>query len=431
MEIILNNLINETTVSDTNLKNTYDLTYKQIIFKQESNLNDFKKFIDTAIKNKKEVTKLNENKKKRYKLMQKYGDVLVKISKLLDIMPTDFDDLSMEELNKNLEELKLSRRKNFNIMRFDHYQNLFAEITNELLKIEKDFQNGLISAKDAKSKVSALEDKMDTTHMPSILKKSKEELEYLISCYKQEFQSASNVEILNFSFPTSDKFEKFNLKQKFQMLNNRTNELTAKIVNLHSDISEFNPSADLSPLFTMLKSTDEEILKEDWKNPDVSAMVSELDRLTNTLTNEQVNKNREHENLAERVSDLNKETVSTKTESSFEIIQTMHKNANVRSQQSLEIIEDVEEQNNINENFLSVAEQYTNVINEQANIDNETCLKVTQLKSLKTSFDLELNQETIDKCEALTEQLQLQQQGILIVKPEDEEDNENDNPPVA
>lgn len=428
MEIILNNLVNDTTVSNTNLKNAYDLTSKQIIFKQESNLNDLKKFIDVAIKNKKDVTKLNENKKRRYKLMQKYGDVLNKVFKLLNIMPTNFDDLSMTEINKNLEELNLSRKKNYNIMRFDHYQNLFAEITNRLLKIEKDFQNGVISSKDAREQVIALEEKMDTVYMPSVLKKSKEELDYLISCYKQEFQSASHIESLNLTFSTSKKMETFNLKQKFQTLNNRTNELTSKIVNLHTDISEFNPNVDLSPLFKMLTSTNEAVLKEDWKYPDVNSQVNDLNRLTDKLTSEQLNKNNKHEELADRVKELNKETIETKTECSFEIIQTMHKNANIRSKQSIEILEDVEEQNNVSENFTNIAEQYANVVNEQANVDNETCLRVTQEKNAKTLFNTELSTEAIEKSEELTEQLQVQQQDVLTVKPEDDEDS---TPPVV
>ena len=106
----------------------------------------------------------------------------------------------------------------------------------------------------------------------------------------------------------------------------------------------------------------------------------------------------------------------------------MHKNANIRSKKSIEIIETVEEQKNVSENFTTIAEQYANVVNEQANVDNENCLRVTEEKDTQTLFDTELNAEAIEKSEILTEQLQLQQKDVLIIKPEDEEDSK---PPVV
>lgn len=428
MEIILNNLINETRDTNSKLKNIHDLIKQPVEFKPDPKIEETKTLLNTANNNQEEAIRANENDKKRFKLMQRYKTALIGISNLLEMMPANLDDLSLEELDKNLLELNDSRKKNYDIMKFDHYQNLFSETTNELLQIEADFQTGKITSKQAAQRVGEVENKLETTQIPKSLESTKDEVQYLIKMYKEEFGSLADSKIQNLTDLSPEITKNYNIKEKFKTLNQKTNDLSDNIANLHTKISNFEPTVNLDSLYLILQITDEEVAKDDWNYDAVSSKVLDLENETKALQSAQGVKNLEHEKLAEEVKEVTKESVDVKTECTNDIVITMHKNANIRSQNSIEVISTVKDETMLASTFLNVAQQYANVVTEQAETDNKVCIKVTS-ETTGSEYDVELNQEALNNTDELKAQIELQQQNMLLVKPDS--DSEDENPPVT
>ena len=92
----------------------------------EQSTNNFKNVLFKAKETQEKLSRKVEKDAKRFKLMQKYGDILRKLETLLSLLPSSLENLSVDELTKKLEELIKTRKRNEQQIIFIFCQNLFT-----------------------------------------------------------------------------------------------------------------------------------------------------------------------------------------------------------------------------------------------------------------------------------------------------------------
>jgi len=418
-----NKLINfELSVLTNELKTPAELNTNS-----QKQAEELKTQLSTASEHKKQTTKSYEKDKKRYKLLQKYGDVLNQIEKLLEIHAVSTEDLSMEELAQKLEYLAKTRKFNYSQISFTTYQNLFSDITSKLLEVESKFQNGEIKEADASAEIKALKFKLNqnTHNIPTELTYSKESLSDLIdsyeSCYNNPKGLATNKDGINEPLINPES------KLIFENLNNRTQELNFEVSELKIQVANFEPQVDLSTLTEKLKSTDTIFDATNFDVDGASYAVNDLSNLTNNLYNEQLDKNKDHEKLSNEIKSATAKTTDMTTVSIKQMSEITFKQAQKRADKVIDEVENLQELSE-GENSLpqSVGEKHTEAILDQLADDAEYCNKLSAQPDVENVFNnVERTEEAQEKVEQVQEHfsnLTKEEQALLQLKLEQEKE---------
>lgn len=335
---------------------------------------DLKTLFNKSLKNQKDQIKNYENSKKKFKLLKKYGEILEKIEKLLGLIPNDLSNLSLDELSEKVEELIKTRKRNELQFIFTFYQNLYSNSLQNLLTIEKDYQNGVISSKDALSSVKSIKKEIaeQEANTPTILKQTKEEVKALINLYEDTFSQdiVENVSGVRSQLKTTG----FNTQHAilFEKLNTNTQELISNINSLSSKISTFEPQVDLTPLTASLQETDELINKDSWDADTLSSNIMKLENTTSSLTDKQIEKNNENEQLANEIKETTEKTTKISKTSMEQISTETFNDATKRNKDTQEVVAEIPELVTANDATTmptTIAEQYANVVIAQADAD--------------------------------------------------------------
>lgn len=419
-----NKLINhELTVLSNNIKNPIE---SSIDSKKQAD--ELKTQLSTASEHKKTTAKTYEKDKKRFKLLQKYGDVLNQIEKLLEIHAVSTEDLSMEELAEKLEYLVKTRKFNYSQISFTTYQNLFSDITSKLLEVESKFQNGEIKEADASAEIKALKIKLNqnTHNVPTELMYSKESLSELIDSYDSCYNNPKQI----ISSKDDEKDSLINPESKliFENLNNKTKELNIEVSQLQTKITNFEPQVDLSTLTEKLKSTDKMFDVANFDPDSVSVAVSDLSTLTNNLHNEQLDKNKDHEKLSNEIKSATAKTTDIASVSIKQLSEITFKQAQKRADKVIDEVENLQELSE-GENSLpqSVGEKHTEAILDQLADDEEYCNKLSAQPDVENAFNntakTEQAQEKIEKVQEHFANLTKEEQALLQLKLEQEKED--------
>ena len=371
------------------------------------------------------LMKANEKKKKKFKVLQDYGYVLKDVEALADLISTDFTDLSMESVSKELESLIKSRNTTTNQITFTFYQDLFTHITDELLELEESYQKGELSSSQAHEKVASLSNQLESnaSEIPETMNSSRDDLRHLINMYKEGFsaEKQENVSSLAENYNLSD-----DSKIRFENLNIKTKELSTKVTNLSTALSKFEPNAQLNGLYDQLKSTDEFFKNENWTADDASVKVADLKLTTETLTREQTLKNKDHASYATQITSLSTEIKETSKTSVKEISQKIFEQASARANKTVEKIDKVEE---LAEGNMSMPEntatQYAYAMESLTIADAENATDLASNENVDAElFNSQENEMTLDDLAMMRANInELSKTRAPQYNPEEDDDN--------
>lgn len=311
----------------------------------EKAIKEVKDVYAAALDRQKNNIKYYENDQKRYKVLKKYGEVLQKVETLLGLIPSDLSKLSLEDLEEKLKELMKTRKKNEMQISFMFYQNLITDLMTNLLTIEKDFQEGKISAKQAydcvqTSKIQIADHAADA---PAILRPAVEEASYLVKLYENSY-STMHVKQTTFGGPSLKETD-IELKHEymFDNLNNKTKDIIAQVKDLSTDMSRFEPHVDLTDLTKQLKDADQILETTNFDVDRMNSAVADLERTTTNLTSKQIDLNNQNEALSSRINDCSIKIKETSKMSMQEFSRETFKNMSERATTNKETTEEVKE----------------------------------------------------------------------------------------
>lgn len=383
--------------------------------------------------NRDEKNKANEDDEKKYKLLKRYGDILHLIENLIGIIPASLSNLSTTELETKLKELLTSKKQNEVQFIFIFYQNLYTNSLQNLLTIEKDYQAGSLSQKEALSKVKIVKEDIiyNSLHTPKVLSAVEEEMLYLVTLYENSFSN----EFLEKQNNNSHELIKTNLEDVhcliFEKLNSKTNELITRVGNLSESLTNFQPQVDLKAVFDGLKETDSILDEEVWEVEDLSSSIDKLETTTRSLIDEQTAKNNESMAISDEIKDVTSLADDISRISVTEITKQTFQNARNRAQNLNASTKELEE--SLNEDSSStitnIASQYSNVILALMEADEIFCMKVSSMKNASVTFR-EIYETLQAKEDALALQgqvlsIQEKQKIILEIVNKDTEDDED------
>lgn len=341
--------------------------------------------------------KKNENNDARYKIIRKYAEVLKNITHLIDLIPTDVENLSTTELEEKLEELLATRKNNNNQIHFIFYQNLISDLLTNLMNIEKDFNNGAITADEAYASVQNSKQQIQSyvKDMPPVLKPTIEEASFLVQQYEKGFGSI---------IQSNEGGEKTPLKvtelsatqvELLTSLNGRTEDILKDVSSITEDLSSFQPQVDLGALNTLLGPARELVESDNWTIDQMTVIVDGLDSTVNGLIGEQVDKNNQNYSIQRRIETCTQQTSSLSTISANDFAVETFNNITERSEQNTETLAEVQE--SVEENTLSddIGNQFAETVDIQADADEVLVNavlsdpKVDNLAYSKTAIDKE------------------------------------------
>lgn len=418
-----------------NLQELINKTKNPIKFKTEGTktVKDVDDELTNALNTKQYVARENEKNKKKFKLLQKYGYVLESIGDLLGMIPKNFDNLSLTDLTEKLEDLMKTRNSNFDQNNYMFSQNLFSKKLDDIIAIETAYQSGELSSNEALRKIKSIKKELNDNHktVPDTLKPAEQELAYLISKYEEGFVEEDIKDASSMDRPPRIVPHELNsrVKLEFEQLNAKTRELSEKVTNLHTNLSNFQPVVNLDQLYAQIKSTDEMIDAEDFDADEASYKVEELKQLTNNLTNEQRQKNIQNNNFETEIKTLSENVKETSNNHFIETSKNTFEDSKSRLEkivQRADLIKKLTEGNNSMPE--DIAEQIANVLTAQANADERTCddisndERVRNYNTISSYFNRTFAsvEELREFIAELTRERQPKFEGD---KPEDEEDD--------
>ncbi len=296
--------------------------------------------------NRDSIAKKYEKDEKRHKALKRYGEALAVAGKLLDIIPENFDNLSVDQLEGKLQEFIKTKQKNDFQLMFDFYQKLFSNTLQNIVTVEKDFQAGTISEKGA---IKALKDiradldrQFSMTIVPFELRKTYSEIISLIESHQASF-SANPSKIKGTANLIHD--DKLNPEHEywFDQLELQTQNILNGVNSLAADISGFNPSVDLSKLQTSIKDADALIQTENFDADKLSSSTSAIVSETAALTDKQVEINHDAKNISNQIESLSSTCKDTAEKSMFEISKVTFEQTGARAEKAEDIAGEVVE----------------------------------------------------------------------------------------
>ena len=382
-----------------------------------------------AQKKRNENSKLYENNEKIYKVLKKYGEVLAKIEKLLGLIPDSLSHLSIDELAEKLDELSKTKQRNELQISFIFFQNLFTDTIKNLLTIEKSFQEGNTTSKNALTQVQQIKQSVEeqTKFCPKTLQTAKDEVNYLLTLYENSFKSTSKDNSLNNSPNLTKTDLNESQKEMLEKLHNNSESMLKRITNLTKNLADFEPQVNLSQLSKDLKNTEDLIDSPVWCAEDLNSCVFKLEITTDSLTEKQIKKNKQAEELSDEIKDLKELSVHENSNSYKEFAKETFKDAAKRAIQTKEIAIQIEELVSENGVPTTIGRQVANAILNQMDSDIDFCKKVeAKPESDKYTLDLTNTEKAIKQAEILKNKtLTLEEQQEMILKLMQEKEDED------
>lgn len=402
----------------------------------EKTTNKTKELLRDAKENQQIQIKKYENDKKRYKILKKYGEVLHLIEKLMGIIPSDLNNLSVESLEEKLKELLDRRKKNEMQFRFLYYQNLLTDLLTNLVNIEKSYQSGKISSSQALAGIqqSKQEIKENSKDMPLILRPAIEEASYLVKLYEQSY--ASENKIANADGPTDLVTPSEKLKHEFllEKLNFDTKSTIKRVNGLTFDLNKFEPQIDLTNLTSNLQATEAILKDENWDASKMKDAVDDLNSTTIQLTDKQVDLNKTNDKLSHEISSCVKQTSELAENSIKRFNLETYIDISKRAVEDKEITEQVVDILEKDENLsTTVGSQIANTIDAQIDADKLFISKnhIHQYvnKDLVNEFPLESAIEAAEEqnIELKDKVLTLEEKRELVIQLEKMKNDEDEN----
>lgn len=390
----------------------------------ETNINNIKLILNENKNLVKEKLKFYESDKKRFKLLKQYSDLLVRIEKVLGLIPSDLNHLSLEELLENLENLTKTRNKVNNHANFLLYQNIFSSALNNVLTLEKEFQAGNITEGEMYSSIKDIKKQVfsKTEDLPPILQPVKDDLSILFSLYENNLEKDKEIS-------TCVKLKNYNLskqhKAKLQNLNSNTSELLAKVDNLHLNLKEFEPQADLTNLALNLKDINTFIKTDNFNCDQFSLKIINLTTATNVVENEQLSKNDTTYMLSNDIKTLNsdaKNISSTAMEESVEESNKITKNHSKQLSSSAENFKDLVNEGN---SPISLGSHFIQTIQTLLQVDKDFCKSLAKNPNAKKIMEaLEANslaEDTIIYLQEFLNNLEFERSLTFVVDENDDD----------
>ena len=382
--------------------------------------------LDKAKKRQKENIKFYEDDNKRYKVLKKYGEVIAKIENLLGLIPSSLSNLSVDELVEKLEELSKTKKRNEFQMIFIFFQNLFTDTIKNLLTIEKNFQEGILSSQGALQQVKEIKHNvgLQAENCPKNLIQTKDDVDYLITLYENGFKSQLNEKSLNKSANLIETDLKDLHKDMLDKLKDNSEEMLNRIEGLTNGLSNFEPQVDLTELAKDLKDTEDIIQLQVWNPDDLDKYVHKLEDTTDSLTSQQIEKNEQQEKLSKEIENLKETVVFENTYSYKKFAVETFKDAEERAIEAKEITIQTDKLVSENGAPTTIGGQVANAIITQMDADIDFCTKVeTEPESDKYVLDLSQTKNALDQAEILKSKvLTLEEKQEMILKLEKEKD---------
>ena len=376
-----------------------------------------------------DIARQNEKNKRKFKLLQKYQYALEDIAKLLDIIPKNYDNLSLENLTKELENLINARNKNMNQINFSFCQNMFSKLLTDLTAIENDYQNGKLSTADALCKVKMVKKELHSnkTAIPAELFSTQNELTYLIDQYIKGFTTAEAASSVGLEGVSPAFGLNSTIKFSFEALNAQTDALSARVGTLTNNLSNFKPVVNLDDLYKQLEATDEVFADKNWKYDDANSKVSDLAKLSKNLYLEQANKNNENNRYETEIKSITNDIGSLSRTSIRAAAKEVYVDTKTRSSKVSEQVEEIKYLADGNNSMPEdIAKQFSRVINEQIDADEANLIETQKDPDAKTEISQDVIQAARNSNMDLEEyiaELELQRNPDFT-KP-NEEDDEN------
>jgi hypothetical protein len=392
--------------------------------------NTTKELLEKAKNSQHKYVVLYEKSPKKYNALKKYGEVLKLVEKLIGLIPTNLDNLSLEELTNKLEELVKSRQKNMNQMSFTYYQNMISNLMTDILSIEQDFQDGKINASQAlKAIQDAKQPFVEHKHeMPQILFESMQSTQHLLSIYESTYEAQDQIEQVYGE--TALKPAGLEPQQKILMdkLENDTTRILKQVNSINMGLNNFQPQVDLTKLITNLKDSQDLLEKPELDVDGMNRSVENLQSTTISLTDKQIDLNHKRENLEDEIKYCTTKTTQLNALSTLHFSRETYKEANERAEQHEENINSVGEilENNVNLPS-DVAKQLAETVVDSLEADQKVATIMSKNPNVdKAANNSESIQEVIDKAFELKDKvLTIEEQQEMVLKLEQQKDNEN------
>ena len=397
--------------------------------------NKFSENLDKIIKKQKDTMQNyegdNVEARKRFRVLKRYGEVLEKVKKLLGIIPSDLENLSTEELYEKLEELLKTKKHNNLQMIFNFFQNLYTESINNLLSIEKDFQEGNLSSDDALKNVQKVKSEVleQEDQNPKILDNTKKEVTNLIEDYENFYkiekkQTEASAETFIEPYDMSDEH-----KILIENINKKAQSTLSEVKNLSADLSSFEPQVDLAPLAKNLENTEACLDSDIWNPDDLDSEITKLENTTNILTAEQTDKNEQRTELSERITQLSTTTTEDIKTSTHDVSKETFTEASKRANNTKETAQEINELVDEDKISTSIGAQYAETIIEQMETDHEFCTTVAQNPNAAVEYkELEDIDNALTEADILKDKsLSFEEKQVLIKQLDLERDDDENN----
>lgn len=348
----MSNILYDLNDQSTSINKDFDLAIKSLHKTKRKAELDKKTFdkaketLSNAKVSQKKAVNANEDDKKHFKLMRRYGDVLHLVEKLLGLIPSNLSNMSTEELEEKLKELLNSRKNNKQQMMFMFYQNLISDLLTNLISIETKYLNKEISSSQAREYVqeSKKQIKEYSKQSPESLKPTLKDASDLVRLYENNYNAENNA---NFGLPGPNLIStELNQRHRetFEHLNKKTTSMISEIGSLSKDISQFEPQVDLSSIITQIGQTESLISKEDWDLKAVESSISTLETTTSGLIDKQVDKNHQKEKIEGNIKSLTDDSKDLSLTSVTDISKASAQDISVRITQTINNTNQISEQ---------------------------------------------------------------------------------------
>lgn len=373
-----------------------------------------------------------EKDKKKYKILKRYGEVLQLVEKLLGLVPGNVDNLSIEELTKKLEELMKSRKRNMDIMAFSFYQSVISNLLTDLIAIEKEFQEGKITSKQAFESVQKAKApiKEHYNDMPPVLFPAVKEASHLVKTYESSYSTELTEEETNESTSLTDTNIKPRHKYLMDKLHEDTRQMLTRVSNLDMRLNQFVPQVDLGGLTKDLQSTEKLLENPDFSVSEMESAVTKLEGTTVTLTDKQVNLNIENKALQTEIEDCTAETTKLNSLSTQHFTRETFIAATERAEQTRTNVDEIEELIEVADTMpTDIATQFADTMIEQLEADDKVSTLVAKDPNADQSFaENDINDIAQDELYDLKDKvLTIEEKREMILKLEKLKNNNDDS----
>jgi len=388
-----------------------------------------KDYLKESEKQQKEQIREHEDDNKKYKILQRYSFILLKVQELLNIIPSDLDSLSLEELNTSLENLLSNRKKISNQTSFTFYQNLFTDTINNILQIEKDYQEGKITPQESLTQLSKIQNDLKSNQdlLPASLEENYSQINELLDAYTTNIAAEKNKSLNSAPTPLKETDLTEEHKATLEKLNNSSQELLHRVSSLNTALTDFTPQVNLNGLLTDLSDAHKCLEQDVWDADAFSYTCTKIETTTGNLTNEQTQKNKQQETLHLEIkaltndcNELGNQTIKSTTS---EIIKQADERAESHIKSSEEIIEILE----IDKNFpIDLAIRLKKTLLVQLDADTKLKEKLSRNPELLDYVKLDLKNEEVEEklinLQEYIEKLEMELSTVHILKYDENDD---------